>query len=242
MSIFSLISAIIRRDPMVVVPYAIYSLLTFLITTHLGPEIPASATVKTMSQMPQFMLFGLIFGDFLARGMTLFLVSAQFTKPSTRSWVLWWRGYLALSLVFCAVYLGVGSMLWGASPRLASLGVMGAIGALAGVCLSLVVILIAPLLMFFRGWDLLSAVRGSFGMLRRRLGLVVRLVLMTVSLILFFVLLATVMSQIPVVGMTLSYLFQALGQSVALIYSFVIIGEAESARGVWIGEEQSPNP
>jgi hypothetical protein len=237
-SVFSLIKTIIWRDPIVMVPYAVYALLTFLITTHFGPDVPASATAKTMSQLPTLMLFGLILGDFLARGVTLMGVSAQFKKPSKQPWIQWWRDYLVLSLGFCGVYLGVGSVVSGDAERLSSLGIAGAMVALLGVCLSLVVVLIAPLLMFFRGWGLVAAVQGSFRLLRQRSGFVLRLVLMTLSFVFFFILLGTIMGQIPVIGMTMSYLFQSLGQTVALIYSFVILGEAESARGVRIGEDQ----
>lgn len=237
-TVFSLIAKIIRQDPIVVAPYAAYALLTYLLTAHFGAVFP-TAPVKAGTPVPYLMLTVLILGDFLARGMTLSLVSTQFKNPSKQSWSQWWGGYFALSLAFFLVYLGLASVFWAGPPRLASLGILGMGAVLILGCLSIVLILVAPLLMFFRGVGIFSAVYGTLGLLRRRPALVIRVVLMTISLLFFFAILGMTMAGLPVLGMTLSYLLQALGQTVALVYTFVVLGDAELSRGVWIGPQGS---
>ncbi len=240
MTVFSLIASLIRREPLLVVPYAVYSLLTFLLTTYLVPQA-AAETVQHAFQLPYILLLFLIVGDFLARGVTLVLVATQFSQRTTRPWGQWWQSYAVLSFVFCVLYLLMGVWALGPKNGMSSLHALLLMLAVIAALLSVVLILFAPFLMFFRGVGALSAVRATAVLLRYRTGLVFRIVVMNMSLVFVFVFLGMMMAQLPVLGATLSYLFQALGQIVALIYSFIVIGTSEWKSGVLLADEpESP--
>jgi hypothetical protein len=224
--VFTLIAAFVRREPLLMAPYVVYSLLTFLLTSYL---VPASTleTVETALQLPYLLLAFLMLGDFLARGATLTLLAMQFSEPLLLTWRRWWLRYSFLSLGFCLVYMGASFVVMHAKTYLSVLGLMGVLVAMVAVLSSVVLILFAPLLMFFRGLDVVSSFVATFQLMRRRFGFVFRVGLMNLSLVFLFVFLGAALSPIPIFGMTLSYLFQAFGQMAALIYTFIAIGQVE---------------
>jgi len=238
-NIVALTVALVRREPMVVVPYIVYSLLTFLATTYLVPTPPV-VTMATAFQLPWMLLAMLIFGDFLARGVTITLIATQFASAEFGSWRQWWRDYTILSLVFGLLYMGVGLLAMGGEGRMETLGVVGAVGLIVTVFVSVILILFSPFLMYFRGVGMLSSVMGTFGVIRYRLSLVFRVFLMNLAIVFLFVFFGAMVSPLPLIGVTLGYLFQALGQMVALIYSFVLIGSSEWKSGVLLDDDGPP--
>lgn len=239
MNIVSLVVSLVRREPMLVVPYVVYSLLTFLLTTYLVP-VASVVTMETAFQLPWHVLLFLILGDFLARGATITLIAIQFSSPALRPWRQWWRDYSILSLCFGVVYMGIGVLAMTGSGHLAALGVLGAIVAMLAVFTSVILILFAPFLMFFRGINAWASIKATFGVIRYRLALVSRVFLMNLVIVFFFVFLGATVSQMPLIGITLGHLFQALGQMVALVYSFVVIGSSEWKSGVLLADDVAP--
>lgn len=239
MNIFALVVSLLRREPMLVVPYVVYSLLTFLLTTYFVP-VASVVTMATVFQLPLLLLVFLILGDFLARGITITLIAMQFSTPERRPWRQWWLHYSILSIGFGLLYIGVSVVAMRGHGHLAAIGVFGAIAAMLAVFLSVILILFAPFLMFFRGIAAWTSIVATFGVIRYRLNVVFRVLLMNVAIVFLFVFLGAAVSQLPLIGVTLGYLFQALGQMTALVYSFIVIGSSEWKSGVLLADDGPP--
>lgn len=231
MNVFSVIYNVLRREPLLLVPYVVYSLLGLIATQYLGPK--ALMTASPMAQMPYRLLLFLFAGESIARGVSVLMVASQFATLSRSIVLRWTVQYVMMSVVLSGFYavltVLVPKVHASLSPVLLAL-VLGGFFVLA--MFSVVCILFAPLVLFFRGTHALFALAESVRLMWRRPLLVTRVVFVTLSIVFFFLMLGGMFASIPVIGLTLLYLCQAFGYIVGLIYGFLVVGESEWKQGL----------